>query len=1073
MIFRVCGRSGSGKTEYMLSLLGDVMSSGGTAVVIVPEQQSLDYERTVLMRFGSRANQLCEILNFERLSNRTYREYGGLNALCLDASGRDLVMAAAIENVSGRLVTYKNVTDNADFVKSIAEQSMLMKQNGITPDMLKAATEKLPRALSAKIGDIALIAAEYERLIKEIGSDSADSLGKYADDLDSMPFFAGKTVIIDSFYSFTWQEHRIIDAIARQADSVYISFLYDGADSTGLFEETKKSYLRVSRFSEVKDIVLPDNRRAAKGSIAFAEEQIWKSGRDTYSGDDGGIDFIACKSSFDECEAAAAAVTEHLKQGMRMRDIAVITRNCAEYDGIIDAVLVKHGINAFLSSKDELSVKPLAVFVLSAVEACSGNFSLPVVKKYIKSGYTGLSPRSARLLLRYADTWDIRGSAWISDKPWLNNPDGYIETPTPSQERELAEVNDAKNVVREQLSALYAAFSESGIGCDGYAKALYTHLISCGADKITLKKAAACRVGGDEDGAQKILQLWEQIISVLEQISAVCGDSAATPERFLFLLKLALSEHKVGTIPLYADAVTIGDASMIRAGNAKAVVLLGVNDGVFPASYESGGILRDDELVILEGNGISMGDTAITRRAKEKLYFYTSLTAASEHITVIYNDSRPSRPSVAALRLMKLFPDAKRRSFGDSFEDNAFSPSAAAENIRIMPLDLRKKLSEMGMNFLLRAEASPLCDSSAVISRGEKKLYLSPSRLEKYTYCGFSYFGRYILKLRQNKKAAFDYPEIGTFVHRILEIFIASRTHNGSFDDPTDDEIRESVEKMTEDYILSVCRGNGDRRFKYICTRLKNTLFLLLRNICDELSGGEFLPVAFERKLNGDEIVITSPDGARVNVCGTVDRVDEYTKNGKTYVRVVDYKTGATVFSKKALHEGIGLQMFLYLFALCRKENKAPAGVLYVPASLAPGRESTPEDAENTDAFLKKRFRRSGLLVADTDIVDAMEKGIQGIYLPAKLKKDETFDYRSSVATAEQLGKLKLSVEDYIGKLADEIIGGNMCVSPLKIDDNHNACRFCDMKTVCRLSSDNSVVREHSEVQIEAGDENA
>ena len=35
MLYRVCGRSGSGKTEYMLSLLGDIISSGGDAVVIV------------------------------------------------------------------------------------------------------------------------------------------------------------------------------------------------------------------------------------------------------------------------------------------------------------------------------------------------------------------------------------------------------------------------------------------------------------------------------------------------------------------------------------------------------------------------------------------------------------------------------------------------------------------------------------------------------------------------------------------------------------------------------------------------------------------------------------------------------------------------------------------------------------------------------------------------------------------------------------------------------------------------------------------------------------------------------
>lgn len=1072
MIYRVCGRAGSGKTEYMLSLLGDIMSSGGNAVVIVPEQQSLDYERMVFSRFGSEANMKCEILNFERLPNRTYREYGGLQTTCVDASGRDLLMALAVENTLPELKSYKNMAFDADFVKSTAEEVSLLKQNGVTTELLRKASDELPSALSDKISDIVKIADEYEKLLSKIGIDSSDSLTVYAENLAEMSFFAGKTVIIDSFYSFTWQEHRIIDAIARQATDVYISFLYDGDDKTGLFDEVSGSYLRVSRGFEVKDIILPFNRRFERDSLAFVEENIWKTTDAVFEGDDGGISFILCRSVFEECEAAASAVVSLLKTGMRMREIAVIARNCKDYDGIIDAVLKKHGINAFVSSKDDLSEKSLAVFVLSAIEACVDGFSLSSVKKYIKSGYSGLSPRSARLLLRYASTWDIRGKTWIGDEPWLENPDGYIEVLSDRQKRELAEVNAARKVISEQLSALYAVFDNDGLTVIDAARAIYTHLISCGADKAIIKKATLCRRQNDEDGAQKLLQLWEQVISSMEQLVAVCPDKQITSDRLLFMLRLAFSEHKVGTIPLYDDAVTIGDASMIRAGNAKAVILLGVNDGVFPGFAQAGGLLKDDELALLEGRGVVLGDTAKRRRAQEKLYFYTAITSAACKVTVIYNNARPSRPSVAALRLMRLLPDAPSKVFGESFDDISFSPSAAAEHIGEMPSSVAERLTEMGLNMAERAAQFTLCDSRAKVDMHTNSLFLSPSRLEKYSYCAFSYFGRYVLKLIQNKKATFDYPEIGTFVHRILELFIASRVKNGAFVNPNDDEIRTSVDKLTDEYIFAVCRGKGDRRFKYICTRLKNTLFLLLRNICDELSGGEFIPVAFEKKLDGSETVISSPGGVKVTICGTVDRVDEYTSGGKTYLRVVDYKTGATVFSKKALKEGLGLQMFLYMFALCSKENKIPAGVLYVPASLAPDREATFDDAADTEAFLKKRFRRSGLLIDDVTVVNAMENGIGGIYLPAKLKKDETFDYRSSVSSVEKLGKLKLSIESYIGKLADELASGNMSVSPLKLDPDHNACRFCDMKSVCRLFGDNKVVREHSETQIDIGDSN-
>ena len=69
-----------------------------------------------------------------------------------------------------------------------------------------------------------------------------------------------------------------------------------------------------------------------------------------------------------------------------------------------------------------------------------------------------------------------------------------------------------------------------------------------------------------------------------------------------------------------------------------------------------------------------------------------------------------------------------------------------------------------------------------------------------------------------------------------------------------------------------------------------------------------------------------------------VDRVDLCTVNGKTYFRVVDYKTGRKDFDYADILNGEGLQMLIYLFALQKygKERYGrellPAGVLYVPA---------------------------------------------------------------------------------------------------------------------------------------------
>ena len=64
-----------------------------------------------------------------------------------------------------------------------------------------------------------------------------------------------------------------------------------------------------------------------------------------------------------------------------------------------------------------------------------------------------------------------------------------------------------------------------------------------------------------------------------------------------------------------------------------------------------------------------------------------------------------------------------------------------------------------------------------------------------------------------------------------------------------------------------------------------------------------------------------------LSVTGKVDRVDGWLKNGKLYLRVVDYKTGKKAFDLADVRYGLGIQMLLYLFALQRYGGSAvPAG---------------------------------------------------------------------------------------------------------------------------------------------------
>ncbi|MEG2003472.1 MAG: hypothetical protein RR057_02610, partial [Clostridia bacterium] len=385
------------------------------------------------------------------------------------------------------------------------------------------------------------------------------------------------------FYTYTGQEYKIIDEIASQCKNLYISFLYDKEDKSGLFDEIGKAYKKIGKKNMCSDIHMSQIFRTKSKSLLFLNENIWKNTKNKCDSDEKDVKIIETSSAFEECEAAAAEILRLAKEGMRFKEILITARNPDNYEGIIDTVLEKHGIKAFFSVKDELSVKPLITFLLSSVEAIVSDFSLPVMKKYIKSGYAGLSSKQADLLLRYADKWNIRGKTWISDNEWGMNPDGYIPIFTPYGEFVLGVVNQAKHIVSQSLSALYESLGKKTFTAAEAAKSLYTHMIANSCDVNLKLKAEKLRKSDSDDSAQKLLQLWKIVINIFNQLYLVLPEKELEAKRLLFLLNLMCSEYNVGAIPVSADSVTVGDASMIRANDTKAVILLGVNDGVFPA----------------------------------------------------------------------------------------------------------------------------------------------------------------------------------------------------------------------------------------------------------------------------------------------------------------------------------------------------------------------------------------------------------------------------------------------------------------------------------------------------------
>ena len=105
----------------------------------------------------------------------------------------------------------------------------------------------------------------------------------------------------------------------------------------------------------------------------------------------------------------------------------------------------------------------------------------------------------------------------------------------------------------------------------------------------------------------------------------------------------------------------------------------------------------------------------------------------------------------------------------------------------------------------------------------------------------------------------------------------------------------------------------------------------------------------------------------------------------------------------------------------------------------------TPEEAQ---AELRKKLRRSGLLLREPEVLKAMEHSAldEPCYLPLSVKKGEL---TGALATAEQLGKLGRYIEKLLHDIAREVGQGNVDADPRQENREDTACRYCPYVSAC------------------------
>ncbi len=954
----------------------------------------------------------------------------------------------------------------------------------MTPAELQAAADKLPDSvLRRKSRELALILDLYDTLVARSFIDDQDDLTRLNDTLLDHPFFHGRIVAIDAFKSFTVQEQRILSRILAQAQEVYLTLctdtLADTQSGMGLFSPVQRTARRVISLAKQQNVpvaapvILAEQRRFRSKALGYLEQTVFHPEAGPFPDETEDLFLCTAQDKAAQCDFVARTAKRLIREeGLRCRDMAIIARDADAYREEMTAALRRYGVPAFEDSRQPIDSQPLIAFVRAGMEAAQ-SFGTEPVLRYLKTGLTDFALEEISELENYMIEWNISGSRLLS--AFTQHPEGYGNVFQEQDRQKLACLNG----LRERATQPLVHLRDACQGVDGaqIAHAAYAFLEETNAAKHLRAFAQSLSSAGEEALALEQGRIWDLLMALLSQCAIALEGHPMPLSRFAQLFDAVLSSQEIGTIPQGLDEIPLGSADRMRASSPRIVFLLGANEGEFPRTPASSGVFSDAERRRLIELGLEMTDPYDQQAVEERLLAYQSLSAARERLYVCHTRSNgeggSQTGSVIVSELNRLFPHCIRF---DADEEDALarvegeSPAfllTASRWGKSDPLSAALKryfASRPDYAGRLAGVGRAACHTPARFENPENsrrlfgdQLYLSASRVEVYHKCRFQYFCRYGLNARPRKIAKLDPLSSGTVVHDVLERLLREHSPR-ALHEMGPKKRAEEIEALLLSYLEEKMGGAQEKpkRFSYQFARLSVVLEEVVGRLCAEFLHSSFEPIDFELRIDKDGLVapysLPLPDGGTLQIKGSIDRVDRMERDGKAYLRVVDYKSGGKEFLLSDVLNGLNMQMLIYL--MCLWQNGAqrygevvPAGILYMPVKSTPatlGRNATQAEIDKARA---KACRMSGMVLDHSLVIDGMEDDGKGIFIPVRREKDG--GVKGTLINLTQLSRLQKKMDGILTEMGESLHRGEIGAVPSFGAGYDRVCDWCDYKSVC------------------------
>ena len=950
------GGSDRDKDRFMFDMIMKQLPAD--TILLVPDQFTLQAERNAFEYMKSDTLLELEIMSRSGFARRVAAQTGEPGGVAVNKYGRYMLLTdimlkmekekdeesaeralaragGAGDGASGADLIHENesifasVRNKRSFITMLNDQISELKQYNITPQELREMAGELAEdeILSSKLNDIYDIYERYESAVSGRFTDTEDHQQAINQKIGDAPFVKRSIFWIDGFDYLTPRLMAMVEAAAAAAVEVNVVLTGeadDAADKTGARTASDRAD---AEHIDMADVISGGDReffeisRSMRAQLRAAGERSGAEYREheipaEYAADvRPQISIVSAADFYAEAESIAADITRLVREhGYRYSDIVIICNDADKRGSVFRRVFDRYGIPLFIDRKRSITQEPAIAFITAMLDIIKKKRRFDDVFRMLKTGFGPVDDDECEMLEKYCRKYNIRSGRWKKEFLYGAKDEG---------EQRLAEVNAVRARVDEFITAaedLFSGMTTVRQRCE----ALYTFLLQR-AGMPERCEEARLRLEKDElfEAAQSTAQIWDTVISILDQLVEVIGDEEISDEDFNEILTEGFDEVEIGLIPPNNDQVIFGTMQRTRTGGVRAMFVAGANEGVLPESGRTESLLSDEEKQLITEKLKRISKTDELRIREQNLAIYKNLTKARDILSISYaemdtdgSEIRPSELVEEMLRAAENAPglvDVKRDCISSRDTDAMLQSAGAASGHTASALrrylngepldDIWKaaalaldedesfKAAKQGLFYSAGSERIKREQVRRLFGRGSSgELIVSTSGLERYSRCPFSFFVTYGLRPEEERRFEADVRSIGDIYHECMRRVANALTQEGvqisapgsRWMSVTKEECRSMtaryVDEFAEAYREGLFRLTG--REAYIRERIKEICFETAWLMIEQVKRGNVKAIYFEQRFARRADALFPPieidlggEGS-VFIEGIIDRID-------------------------------------------------------------------------------------------------------------------------------------------------------------------------------------------------------